>query len=90
VNCVLVDIALQMSKAVAKKFNSHWGIAVTGYALPVPALRIKSCYAFCAIVNTGGLQHCFKIESQYKDQLKNQKLFVEEISKEFLSYLKTY
>lgn len=35
-NCVSQTVADQMSLAVTNKFNSDWGIAITGYATPVP------------------------------------------------------
>ena len=86
-NCVSAGIALQMAKDVASKFNSYWGIAVTGYAVPVPALQVKSCYAFCSIINVQGIQHSFKIESKFKEQLKNQTFYVDAIIKELVSQI---
>lgn len=35
-NCVSQRVADQMSLSVIKQFNSDWGIAITGYATPVP------------------------------------------------------
>lgn len=88
-NCVSADISLQMARDVALKFNSHWGLAVTGYAVPVPALKIKTCYAFCSIVNSEAKQYSFRIETNFKEQLKNQTYYVDQILKEFLSQMQT-
>lgn len=48
-NCVSEEVAAQMAKNVAKLFNSDWGIAITGYASPVPEKNIHelfACYSF--------------------------------------------
>lgn len=52
-NCVSQEVAIQMARGVAEKFCSHWGMAITGYAAPVPQLKIKSCYAYYAIMRNG-------------------------------------
>jgi PncC family amidohydrolase len=48
-DCVSEKIAGQMADNVAKLFLSDWGIAITGYASPVPEKGIDklfACYSF--------------------------------------------
>jgi PncC family amidohydrolase len=48
-NCVSEEVAAQMAKHVCELFLSDWGIAITGYASPVPEKNIFhlfACYAF--------------------------------------------
>lgn len=47
-NCVSEKIAAEMAQHVTQLFLSDWGIAVTGYASPVPEKgidRLFACYA---------------------------------------------
>lgn len=49
-NCVSEKVSLQMAVRVCEMFSSDWGIAITGYASPVPELGIEklyACYAIC-------------------------------------------
>jgi nicotinamide-nucleotide amidase len=55
-NCVSAETAAQMALGVAKMFRSNWGMAVTGYASPVPESNNK-LYAFCAISFNGEIVH---------------------------------
>ncbi len=48
-NCVSEQVACEMAVEVAKKFRSQFGLAVTGYASPVPELNIKNLFAYYAI-----------------------------------------
>lgn len=48
-NCVSKQVAAQMAKGVANLFSSRLGIAITGYASPVPELNIKERYAYVAL-----------------------------------------
>lgn len=47
-NCVSEKVAVEMAHHVTRLFLSDWGIAVTGYASPVPEKgvdRLFACYA---------------------------------------------
>jgi nicotinamide-nucleotide amidase len=48
-NCVSSAIAEQMANGVVRLFRCEWGIAVTGYATPVPESgnRVYCHYAIC-------------------------------------------
>lgn len=47
-NCVSQKVAIEMALNTCRLFSSHWGIAVTGYASPVPESNNKT-YSFYAI-----------------------------------------
>ena len=49
-NCVSEKIAEEMAVGICKSFKSTWGLAVTGYASPIPEQGLEdlyACYAFC-------------------------------------------
>jgi nicotinamide-nucleotide amidase len=48
-NCVSQSIADAMARQVTNSFLSDWGIAITGYAAPVPELSVKQLFAYYAI-----------------------------------------
>jgi nicotinamide-nucleotide amidase len=50
-NCVSGKIAEQMAREVSRMFLSNYGIAVTGYATPVPEKGIEELFAWLCIVN---------------------------------------
>jgi PncC family amidohydrolase len=47
-DCVSEKVALEMSVAVGPLFSADWGIAITGYASPVPELGISELFAYYA------------------------------------------
>jgi PncC family amidohydrolase len=52
-NAVSPQVAAQMALGVCTLFNCNVGIAVTGYATPVPELGIREMFAFYAIACKG-------------------------------------
>lgn len=48
-NCVSEKVALEMATHVCTIFTADWGIAITGYASPVPEQNITELYAYYAI-----------------------------------------
>jgi len=50
-NCVSEKVAMEMAVNVCHLFLSDWGIAITGYASPVPEQNIKELFAIYAICN---------------------------------------
>src|SRR5688572_33040104 len=44
-NCVSEQIAVQMARQVNQLFLSDWGLAITGYASPVPEENITELFA---------------------------------------------
>ncbi len=47
-DCVSEKVALEMATAVGPLFVADWGIAITGYASPVPELGIDDLFAYYA------------------------------------------
>lgn len=50
-NCVSENISEQMAREVSRMFLSDYGIAVTGYATPIPEKGIEELFAYICIVN---------------------------------------
>lgn len=48
-NSVSKEFTEKMALVVAVGFNVELGVAITGYAKPVPNLSIDSCYAFITL-----------------------------------------
>jgi nicotinamide-nucleotide amidase len=49
-NCVSEKVAEEMAVGISRSFKTTWGIAVTGYASPIPEEGFEdlfACYAFC-------------------------------------------
>jgi nicotinamide-nucleotide amidase len=55
VNCVSSKVAREMALHVCEAYSSDWGIAVTGYASPVPESENK-VFAFFAIACKGKIK----------------------------------
>lgn len=48
-NCVSERVAEEMAVGISKSFKTNWGIAITGYAAPIPEQGLEelyACYAF--------------------------------------------
>ena len=65
VNCVSQKVAEEMALNVCTLFGSHWGVAVTGYASPVPESGNKT-FAFYAIAYNGAIKASRRIASRKK------------------------
>ena len=86
-NCVSAEVANQMAMEVTQTFRSHWGIAITGYAAPVPALKIKTCFAYYTIVHRGVIVLSSKIEAGSVQQARVQQHFVDKVLETFAGLL---
>jgi nicotinamide-nucleotide amidase len=86
-NCVSPDIANQMAFEVANSFCSQWGIGITGYAAPVPALKVKSCFAYYSIVSKSEVFLSGMVETRLQGQSRVQQYFVDHLLKIFSSRL---
>jgi nicotinamide-nucleotide amidase len=62
-NCVSAKVALQMSTGVQRLFMSDYGIAITGYAAPLPEKNIFSLFAYVAVSHRGEVITIEKITS---------------------------
>lgn len=83
VNCVSEYVSEKMSLETAKIFCSHWGLGITGYAVPVPALKIRSCYAFFTVSYNGSAVLSGRIDTKLKGQSAVQNYFVKKVLKEY-------
>lgn len=66
-NAVSPQVAAQMALGVCMLFNCNVGVAVTGYATPVPELGIEELFAFYAIACKGRIIASGKIKPSLKD-----------------------
>jgi nicotinamide-nucleotide amidase len=64
-NCVSEEVASQMAKQAAIIFSSDWGIAITGYASPIPEMNIYDLFACYAISrrNKQTVSHTITVEN---------------------------
>ena len=79
------EIAEQMSLSAAGKFNAEAGIAITGYAQPVPEKGITNCYAYIAVSKKGKIIVSKRIKGEAEKSLsENQQLYTQKILAEVL------
>ena len=77
-NCVSQQVADQMALEVCNLFSSHWGLAITGYASPVPESN-NTVFAFYAIANNGKIVQSGKIEPDEEEPVQVQLLYTLEL-----------
>lgn len=85
-NSVSENIAIQMAAAVGTLFTSDWGIAITGYATPVPESE-NQLFAFFAITFQGQVKQSCKLETALDVPAKVQSFYVDKIIEEFVNLL---
>jgi nicotinamide-nucleotide amidase len=66
-NCVSEKVAAQMAAQVVRLFSADWGIAITGYASPVPEENIHELFAHYAIYYKDGCVQCGRITTAHDD-----------------------
>lgn len=52
-NCVSEQVAQEMAIGVADKFQSDWGVSITGYAAPVPEAGVFKLFSFYSFAYKG-------------------------------------
>lgn len=85
-NCVSEATAQTMALKVCDLMNSSLGIAITGYASPVPEKNISELHAFMAIALNGKLVHTHKLFSKENSPAEAQKDYVQQVITEVLAY----
>ncbi len=85
-NCVSAQIAAQMAKGAVQLFNSHWGLAVTGYATPVEESGFKM-YAFYAISKGTEIVGSSRIDLHDAKGEDAQQVYVNRILEAFIEAL---
>ena len=66
-DCVSQEIAEKMALQVTKSFNTDWGIAITGYATPVPESEFK-IFAYFSFVYKNEVILSKKLELHHKTE----------------------
>jgi len=76
-NCVSAHIAETMALNVAKMFQTHWSIAITGYASPVPESEQK-LFAFFSITYNEKVVCTEKLDLHPRTKPLNAQLYYSE------------
>lgn len=88
-NSVSKEISEKMALEVSKRFNSELGLAITGYAQPVPEHGIEDCFAFVSLIRSSEIMFSKRIKGDPKKKLvENQYIFIEKILDEIIKVLK--
>jgi nicotinamide-nucleotide amidase len=87
VNCVSGEVAKTMALNVAKLFDSDWGIAITGYATPVPESQ-QQIFAFYSISFRDQLMKEGKLIPQGNTPAEIQTGYVNEVFRNIAIILK--
>lgn len=88
-NCVSRTVAEVMALEVSKLLNSKLGIAVTGYASPIPEEDIFELHAYMAIALNGKVVCTHKMLTKETQPAEAQKDYVQQVITETLSYLES-
>ena len=84
-NCVSEKIAEEMAVNVCALFSSDWGIAITGYASPIPEARLKDIYACYAFAFKGEAIRTGIVAATESDPLQVQLFYTNQLLKELLA-----
>ena len=88
-NSVSKEISEKMALEVSKRFNSELGLAITGYAQPIPEQGIEDCFAFVSLIRSSEIMFSKRIKGDPKKKLvENQYIFIEKILDEIIKVLK--
>jgi PncC family amidohydrolase len=82
-NCVSSKISEQMALQVCELFLSQWGIAVTGYAVPVPESGNK-IFAFYAIAHKNKIIRSLQIHPTVTNPEEVQQFYAKQIIDAFV------
>jgi PncC family amidohydrolase len=89
-NAVSPQVAAQMAQGVCALFNCNVGIAVTGYAAPVPELNITELFAFYAIACKGRIIASRKITPSAHEPEEVMQEYAREIIQDCYHCFKEY
>jgi nicotinamide-nucleotide amidase len=78
VNCVSERVAIELAQNVRAKFNSEYGIGITGYASPVPESDNK-LFAYFAITYQTRVLHSQRLDTQPIEGIGVQLFYVNEV-----------
>lgn len=83
VNCVSAKVADQMAEHVVSLFSADWGIAITGYASPVPEENIHELFAHYAIYYRNKCVKHERIAAPHNDVLTVRLQFTNTVLQKF-------
>ena len=86
-NSVSASVAGEMAVNALSLFSSDWSVAITGYAAPVPELKIEKLFAFYAIAFRNRVVATKKIQSRDEGIYQVQLNFTEAVLKGLNTYL---
>ncbi len=86
-DCVSQQIAITMAKNVARLFNCHWGIGITGYASPVPEKNIEELFSCFAITCDGSTLICETIQAEKQDPFFVRQFYTQYVLEQLLKLL---
>jgi PncC family amidohydrolase len=87
-NSVSAIVANEMAVNALSLFSSDWSLAITGYAAPVPELKINKLFAFYAIAFRDSVVATKRIQSGDEGIYQVQLNFTEAVLKGFNTYLR--
>ncbi len=88
-NAVSPQVAVQMALGACNLFNSNVGIAVTGYAAPVPEVGILEIFAYYAITCKGEVMAVRKITPAAKEPEQVMQEYAQQIIHDCCQCFKT-
>ena len=86
-DCVDETVARTMALQVSPMFASHYGIAITGYAAPMPEKGLNELYAWYAIAHHNEVLLCEQI-STGKERVEAQVDYTNQVMRKFLDLLR--
>jgi PncC family amidohydrolase len=87
-NSVSASVAEQMAFNALSLFSSDWSLAITGYAAPVPELKIEKLFAFYAIAFRNKVVATKRIQSRDEGIQQVQLNFTKAVLTGLNSYLR--
>ena len=88
-NCVSQATANVMALHVCELMNSKMGIAITGYASPIPEEDIHQLHAYMSIALNNSIAHTYKLYTKETNAAEAQKDYVQQVITETLSFLQS-
>ena len=86
-NGVAQRVADEMAVYSNTLFSSHWAIGITGYAAPVPELKIHEMFAFFSIAYKKQLVVTGKLKANHSNSVDVQIFYTNEVIKAFANFL---
>jgi PncC family amidohydrolase len=82
-NSVSELVAIQMARQIRVHFTSDWGIAITGYASPVPEKGITNLFACFAFCYRNERLYSNTVKGVHKDPVQNRLFYTNYVLQQF-------